>query len=120
VITPVTIHAASSQNGEPRLRAMLAETMKMPDPIIEPATSIVASVSVIALTNSGLPDVGFVDPEVVLRGAATLVIQLLVNCTETRVAVGKAAGKLVKNRAIVSGALLASQGVKRDPLRSRK
>ena len=31
---------------------MSAETMKMPDPIIDPATSIVASVSVIALTNS--------------------------------------------------------------------
>jgi hypothetical protein len=30
---------------------MLAETMKMPDPIIDPATSIVASVRVIALTN---------------------------------------------------------------------
>src|SRR5688572_16239030 len=32
---------------------MLAETMKMPDPIIDPATSIVASVRVIALTNPG-------------------------------------------------------------------
>src|SRR5437868_10286178 len=31
---------------------MSAETMKMPEPIIEPATSIVASVSVSALTNS--------------------------------------------------------------------
>jgi hypothetical protein len=30
---------------------MLAEVMKIPDPIIEPATSIVASVSDIALTN---------------------------------------------------------------------
>jgi hypothetical protein len=57
---------------------MLAETMKIPDPIIEPATSIVASVRVIALTNSGLGCcVGIVDPEGVF-GAATLVIQLLV------------------------------------------
>jgi hypothetical protein len=30
---------------------MLDETMKMPDPIIDPATSIVASVRDIALTN---------------------------------------------------------------------
>jgi hypothetical protein len=36
---------------------MLAETMKIPDPIIEPATSIVASVRVIALTNP-VPDCG--------------------------------------------------------------
>jgi len=41
-----------SQKGEPTEREMSAETMKMPDPIIEPATSIVASVSVSALTNS--------------------------------------------------------------------
>src|SRR5256714_9447832 len=52
VITPVTIHAISSQKGEPTVREISAETMKMPDPIIEPATSIVASVSVSALTNS--------------------------------------------------------------------
>jgi hypothetical protein len=32
---------------------MLEETMKMPDPIIDPATSIVASVRDIALTNPG-------------------------------------------------------------------
>ena len=55
---------------------MLAETMKIPEPIIEPATSIVASVRVIALTNSGCA--GLVDPEVVVRGAASLVMQLLV------------------------------------------
>src|SRR5438876_12197337 len=52
VITPVTIHAISSQKGEFTVREMSAETMKMPEPIIEPATSIVASVSVSALTNS--------------------------------------------------------------------
>jgi hypothetical protein len=42
---------------------MSAETMKIPEPIIEPATSIVASVSVSALTNSrddGVSAVGFV------------------------------------------------------------
>src|SRR5438045_9308710 len=39
------------QSGDGRSRAMLADTMKMPDPIIDPATSIVASVRVIALTN---------------------------------------------------------------------
>jgi hypothetical protein len=38
--------------GDPRLRAMAADVMKMPEPIIEPATSIVASVSVMAWTNS--------------------------------------------------------------------
>src|SRR5216110_1342485 len=52
VITPVAIHAISSQKGELTVREISAETMKMPDPIIEPATSIVASVSVSALTNS--------------------------------------------------------------------
>src|SRR5216110_1418317 len=52
VITPVAIHAMSSQKGELTVREISAETMKMPEPIIEPATSIVASVSVSALTNS--------------------------------------------------------------------
>ena len=52
VTTPETIHAMSSQNGELTVREISAETMKIPDPIIEPATSIVASVSVSALTNS--------------------------------------------------------------------
>src|SRR2546423_14159891 len=52
VTTPETIHAISSQKGELTVREMSAETMKMPEPIIEPATSIVASVSVSALTNS--------------------------------------------------------------------
>jgi hypothetical protein len=49
---PATTHAISIQSGEPTVRLMSEETMKMPDPIIEPATSMVASVSVIALTNS--------------------------------------------------------------------
>jgi hypothetical protein len=53
VITLVRTQATMSQKGDPRLRAMAAETMKMPDPIIDPATSIVASVRVRAFTNSG-------------------------------------------------------------------
>src|SRR6476619_2650053 len=52
VMTPVMTHAINSQKGDPTVRLMSAETMKMPDPIIDPATSMVASVSVIALTNS--------------------------------------------------------------------
>jgi hypothetical protein len=52
VTTPATTHAMRSQNGEPTVRLMSAETMKIPEPIMEPATSMVASVSVIALTNS--------------------------------------------------------------------
>src|SRR6266576_6777972 len=52
VTTPEATHAISSQKGELTVREISAETMKMPDPIIEPATSIVASVSVSALTNS--------------------------------------------------------------------
>src|SRR5688572_21437494 len=51
VITPDRIQASIIQSGDGRPRAMLADTMKMPDPIIDPATSIVASVRVIALTN---------------------------------------------------------------------
>src|SRR5437762_2149096 len=52
VMMPVRIHATSRNQGDPTLRPMSAETMKIPDPIIEPATSIVASVSDMALTNS--------------------------------------------------------------------
>src|SRR4026207_1290606 len=62
VTTPEVNQAKSSQKGEITVREMSAATMKMPDPIIEPATSIVASVSVSALTNSrddGVSVVGF-------------------------------------------------------------
>jgi hypothetical protein len=52
VTTPVRIQATSSHPGEPSVRLISAETMKMPEPTIEPATSIVASVNVSALTNS--------------------------------------------------------------------
>jgi hypothetical protein len=52
VTTPDTTHAIRSQKGELTVREISADTMKIPEPIMEPATSIVASVSVIALTNS--------------------------------------------------------------------
>ena len=39
----MTTHATSSQPGLPTCRAMSAETMKMPEPIIEPTTTIVES-----------------------------------------------------------------------------
>ena len=41
--TPATSQATSSQPGLPTLRAMSADTMKMPEPIIEPTTTIVES-----------------------------------------------------------------------------
>ena len=43
VSTPVTSQTTSSQPGAPTCRAMIEETMKMPEPIIEPATIIVES-----------------------------------------------------------------------------
>jgi hypothetical protein len=49
-MTPVRIHVMSSQNGDATVRPMSAETMKIPEPIIDPATSIVASVNVMAFT----------------------------------------------------------------------
>jgi hypothetical protein len=53
VMTLESTHASISHIGEGSPRAMLAETMKIPDPIIDPATSIVASVRDIALTKPG-------------------------------------------------------------------
>ena len=52
VMNAVSSQITNSQNGDPTVRPMSADTMKIPDPIIEPATSIVASVNVIARTNS--------------------------------------------------------------------
>src|SRR4030081_3454681 len=52
VTTPETTHAIRSQKGELTVREISADTMKIPDPIMDPATSMVASVSVNALTNS--------------------------------------------------------------------
>src|ERR1043166_3825499 len=43
VSNPVTIQTTSNQPGEPTWRAMMDETIKIPEPIIEPATSIVES-----------------------------------------------------------------------------
>src|SRR5829696_9732706 len=43
VRTPASAHAAISQPGEPTKREDSAEVIKMPDPIIEPTTIIVAS-----------------------------------------------------------------------------
>ena len=43
VSTPVTSHATSSQPGAPTCRLISAETIKIPEPIIEPATIIVES-----------------------------------------------------------------------------
>jgi hypothetical protein len=52
-MTPERSQASIIHIGDGTPRAMLEETMKMPDPIIDPATSIVASVRDIALTNPG-------------------------------------------------------------------
>ncbi|GAC1656728.1 MAG: hypothetical protein NVS4B3_22640 [Gemmatimonadaceae bacterium] len=73
MITPVITHAMRSQSVDPTWRAMSEETMKIPDPIIEPATSIVASVRVIATTNSPLRADGL-SP----RGGATVEAVLLI------------------------------------------
>src|SRR3954454_24997859 len=43
VISRVATHTAISPPGEFIVRAMSAETMKMPEPIIDPTTSMVAS-----------------------------------------------------------------------------
>src|ERR1700676_257914 len=40
---PVITHAASNPPVDPALRAMSAETMKMPEPIIDPTTIVVES-----------------------------------------------------------------------------
>ena len=45
VRAPVTSQATSSQPGLPIWRDMSAETMKMPEPIMEPATTMVESQS---------------------------------------------------------------------------
>jgi hypothetical protein len=43
VNNPATVHASNNQPGAPINRDDSAETMKMPDPIIEPITIMVAS-----------------------------------------------------------------------------
>jgi hypothetical protein len=49
----VTSQAAINSAGEPRSRDMSAETMKMPEPIIEPITIAVAENNPIPWTNCG-------------------------------------------------------------------
>src|SRR5689334_12643682 len=46
VSTPASAHATSNQPGEPTSRDDSADVMKMPEPIIDPTTIIVASSSV--------------------------------------------------------------------------
>src|SRR6202789_4318036 len=53
VITAVTSQAAISNAGDPSPRDISAETMKMPDPIIEPITIAVAENRPIPCTNCG-------------------------------------------------------------------
>src|SRR5271169_5830046 len=55
VRNPVTSHAAISSAGEFTSRAISAETIKMPEPIIEPITSVVALVRPSPFTNSFSP-----------------------------------------------------------------
>src|SRR5215471_8187385 len=56
VMSPATAHAASNQPAVPTSRADSAEVMKMPEPIIEPTTIIVASI-VPSSRTSELPEV---------------------------------------------------------------
>ena len=50
----VTSHAAISRDGEPSVRDMSAETMKMPEPIMEPMTMAVAEKRPMPWTNCGV------------------------------------------------------------------
>ena len=52
VMNPVTSQAPISSAGESTRRAISAETMKMPEPIMEPMTSVVALVRPRPFTNS--------------------------------------------------------------------
>ena len=54
VISAVTSHAAMSRAGEPTVRPISAETMKMPEPIIEPMTMAVAEKSPMPRTKCGV------------------------------------------------------------------
>jgi len=55
VITAVTSHAAISSAGDPSTRLISADTIKMPDPIIDPITIAVAENNPIPCTNFGTP-----------------------------------------------------------------
>ena len=52
VMNPVTVQARMSKAGESTRRAISADTMKMPEPIIDPITNVVALVRLIPLTKS--------------------------------------------------------------------
>ena len=52
VMKPATAHAPISKAGESTSRAISAETIKIPEPIIDPMTSMVALVSPRPLTSS--------------------------------------------------------------------
>jgi hypothetical protein len=51
VSKPATAHASNSQPGAPVNRADSAEVIKMPEPIIDPTTIMVASTGPSARTN---------------------------------------------------------------------
>src|ERR1700733_6773016 len=53
---PVTTQAPISNTGESTKREISAETIKMPEPIMEPITSVVALVRPSPLTNSLSPE----------------------------------------------------------------
>src|SRR6185312_10053689 len=55
VMNPVTTQAIINSPGELTSRAISAETMKMPDPIMDPITRVVALVRPKPLTNSPTP-----------------------------------------------------------------
>ena len=57
VRNPVTSHAPINSTGESTRRAISADTIKMPEPIMEPMTSVVALVRPKPLTNSLSPEV---------------------------------------------------------------
>ena len=53
VISAVTSHAAINSAGEATVRLISAETMKMPEPIMEPMTMAVAEKSPMPRTKCG-------------------------------------------------------------------
>jgi hypothetical protein len=63
---PAIAHASSSQPGAPLNRDDSAEVIKMPDPIIEPMTIIVASIGPSARTS--------------LDGGSLSILSLIANC----------------------------------------
>src|ERR1700704_1750071 len=68
---PATVQASSNQLGAPIRRADSAEVMKMPEPIIEPTTIVIASSGPRARTNCWLR-VGLVIVKISAHGPARL------------------------------------------------